>query len=46
MRNFVTSHKEYKFDSVVTEEIWSDLVVRMDEISKGRVEENFTSPVF
>ncbi|CAK8697360.1 unnamed protein product [Clavelina lepadiformis] len=37
MRHFVTSHPEYKQDSVVTDSIAYDLLVRCDQIEKGEV---------
>jgi glutamate--cysteine ligase catalytic subunit len=35
IRQFLTSHPQYKQDSVVTEEITYDLIKRMQEISEG-----------
>ncbi|OCH87055.1 glutamate-cysteine ligase catalytic subunit [Obba rivulosa] len=35
IREFVRSHPEYKFDSVVSQEINYDLVVALDEIERG-----------
>jgi len=35
VREFVTSHKDYKFDSKVSEKINFDLMKELDEISKG-----------
>ena len=47
MRKFVSEHKEYKFDSVVTEPIWTDLIYTMDKISKGEIkDETFSSGIF
>ncbi|CAK8697356.1 glutamate--cysteine ligase catalytic subunit-like [Clavelina lepadiformis] len=37
MRHFVTSHPEYKQDSVVSDSIAYDLLVRCDQIEKGEV---------
>ncbi|XP_078480973.1 glutamate--cysteine ligase catalytic subunit-like [Ciona intestinalis] len=37
IRHFVTSHPEYKQDSVVTDSIAYDLLVRCDQIEKGEV---------
>ena len=36
-RHFVRNHSEYKFDSVVTDSIAYDLLVRCDQIEKGEV---------
>jgi len=35
IRNFVRSHPQYKFDSVVSQEINYDLLVAVDEIERG-----------
>ena len=37
MRDFVTNHKDYKKDSVVSEEIAYDLVKVSEKITKGEV---------
>uniref|UniRef100_F6XH38 Glutamate--cysteine ligase n=1 Tax=Ciona intestinalis TaxID=7719 RepID=F6XH38_CIOIN len=37
IRHFVTNHPEYKQDSVVTDSIAYDLLVRCDQIEKGEV---------
>jgi len=37
MRSFVTNHKDYKHDSVVSEKIASDLVHHCDKITRGEV---------
>ena len=36
MRNFVTSHPDYKKDSVVSDKITYDLTVLADDIVQGR----------
>lgn len=36
VRNFVRSHKDYKFDSVVTDSIAYDLMVACNEIGLGK----------
>jgi len=37
VRDFVRNHPEYKQDSVVTDSIAYDLLVRCDKIEKGKV---------
>lgn len=47
MRKFVSNHKEYKFDSVVSEPIWTDMILTLDRISKGELkDETFDNAVF
>lgn len=36
MRQFIRSHKDYKFDSVVTDAIAYDLLVACKEIGEGK----------
>lgn len=40
IREFVRSHPDYKFDSVVSQEINYDLIKRIDAIERGEVVED------
>lgn len=41
-RRFVANHKDYKGDSIVSESIWTDMLLTLDKISKGELlDENF-----
>ena len=47
IRRFVETHKDYKSDSVVSESISTDLILTLNKITKGEIQDDtFHTEIF